>query len=192
MNATLSLEKPAGAAPNARPGRPRQTRPVGGSGLGQDASREAKRLAAAILEVLAGARTPTETATALGLSVPRYYQLESRALRGLLSACEAKPKGRVRRPEQEVTALRQDNQRLQREITRQQSLLRAAQRSVGWAPPQPSAPAKTASPKTSGKKTRTRRTARALSVAARWQPPTPDAAPPTDVPLSAEVTQRNV
>ena len=41
--------------------------------LGEGASAEAKRVAAAILEVLAGARTPTEAAQALGLSLPRYY-----------------------------------------------------------------------------------------------------------------------
>ncbi len=41
---------------------------VGGADLGKDRGVEAKRLAAAILEVLAGARTPTEAATALGLS----------------------------------------------------------------------------------------------------------------------------
>ena len=50
-------------------------RPRGQSGahhdLGEGASAEAKRLAAAILEVLAGARTPTEAAEALSLSLPR-------------------------------------------------------------------------------------------------------------------------
>src|SRR3984957_5805973 len=97
---------------------------VGGADLGKDRGVEAKRLAAAILEVLAGARTPTEAATALGLSVPRYYQVESRALAGLLSACEAKPKGRTANPDKEAAQLRQENQRLQREVTRNQSLAR--------------------------------------------------------------------
>jgi hypothetical protein len=183
------LEKPAPASSPA--GAQRQTKTAGGKDLGQDTSREAKRLAAAILEVLAGARTPTEAATALGLSVPRYYQMESRALGGLLSACEPKPKGRVRRAEQEASALRQDNQRLQREITRQQSLMRAAQRTVGWTPPVSSAPAKNAS-KTTAKKTRKRRLARALSVAVRLQAPTPDAVPSTDAPAPPEGTERNV
>jgi hypothetical protein len=36
-------------------------------------SREAQRFAAAILEVLAGIRTPTDAAAVLGVSVPRYY-----------------------------------------------------------------------------------------------------------------------
>ena len=162
--------------------RPRAAKTTGGADLGQDKSREAKRLAAAILEVLAGARTPTEAATALGLSVPRYYQVESRALEGLLTACEPKPKGRAANPDHEAARLRQENQRLQRELTRQQSLARAAQRTAGWMPPP--APAKTSSNK-SGKKPRRRRTARALSIAARLQTtdPAPQAAVPPTPPL---------
>ena len=104
---------------------------VGGADLGKDRGAEAKRLAAAILEVLAGARTPTEAATALNLSVPRYYQIESRALQGLLQACEPKPRGRVRSIKTEVETLSKENQRLQRELTRHQALARAAQRARG-------------------------------------------------------------
>jgi hypothetical protein len=134
--------------------------PVGGADLGKDRGMEAKRLAAAILEVLAGARTPTEAATALGLSVPRYYQVETQALRGLLQACEPKPRGRVRSVETEVKTLSKENQRLQRELTRHQALARAAQRAVGLAPPAPVI-------NKAGKKPRKRRVARALSVAER-------------------------
>src|SRR5271155_5570175 len=104
---------------------------VGGAELGKDRGVEAKRLAAAILEVLAGARTPTEAATALSMSVPRYYQVEARALKGLLAACEPRAKGRVRSAEGELATLRQENQRLQRDIMRHQALTRAAQRAVG-------------------------------------------------------------
>ena len=43
---------------------------------------EAKRLAAVILEVLAGVRTPTGAATAPGIRLPRYYLWEERAIRG--------------------------------------------------------------------------------------------------------------
>ena len=194
MSATLSLQPPAPA--NSCPRPQRQAKTAGGKDLGQDTSREAKRLAAAILEVLAGARTPTEAATALGLSVPRYYQVESRALGGLLSACEPKPKGRVRRPEHELNALRRENQRLQRELTRQQSLARAAQRTAGWTPASSltakSVAGKTAGGKTATKKTRQRRMARALSVAARLQAPAADAVPRADAPAPAEGTERNV
>lgn len=162
--------------------RPRRAQTTGGADLGQDKSREAKRLAAAILEVLAGARTPTEAATALGLSVPRYYQVESRALEGLLSACEPKPHGRTASPDHEVARLRQENQRLQREITRHQSLARAAQRTIGWTPPVTPAKSPAGTAAKNGKKIRKRRTARALSVAARLQtadPVAPAAVPPT-------------
>jgi hypothetical protein len=133
---------------------------VGGADLGKDRGVEAKRMAAAILEVLAGARTPTEAATALSLSVPRYYQVEAQALRGLLHACEPKPRGRVRSVETEVKTLSKENQRLQRELTRHQALARAAQRAVGLSSPTPVV-------NKAGKKPRKRRMARALSVAER-------------------------
>jgi hypothetical protein len=138
----------------------RKRHQVGGPDLGKDRGVEAKRLAAAILEVLAGARTPTEAATALGLSVPRYYQVETQALRGLLQACEPKPRGRVRLVKSEVETLSKENQRLQRELTRHQTLARAAQRAVGLSPPAPVV-------NKTGKKPRKRRVARALSVAER-------------------------
>lgn len=154
---------------------------VGGADLGKDRGAEAKRMAAAILEVLAGARTPTEAATALSLSVPRYYQLEAQALRGLLAACEPKPRGRVRSVETEVKTLSKENQRLQRELTRHQALARAAQRAVGLAPP---APVVTKA----GKKPRKRRVARALSVAERLKQETiPTAGTPTTSPSSEAI-----
>src|SRR6516164_6403780 len=109
---------------------PRRKHQVGGADLLKDRGEKAKRLAAAILEVLAGARTPTEAATALELSVPRYYQLEAQALRGLLAACEPKPKGRMRVEKTEAETLSKENQRLQRELTKHQALARAAQRAV--------------------------------------------------------------
>jgi hypothetical protein len=133
-------------------------------------------LAAAILEVLAGTRTPAQAASALGMSLPRYYQCEGQALRGLLAGCEARPQGRQRSPDHEVAALRREQQRLQREVARQQSLVRLAQRALGLAPPA-AAPAKAA-----GKKRSRRPTARALKVAQRLQQESaaaPAAAPTT-------------
>ena len=154
---------------------------VGGADLGKDRGVEAKKLAAAILEVLAGARTPTEAATALGLSVPRYYQVEAQALRGLLQACEPKPRGRVRSVETEAKTLSKENQRLQRELTRHQALARAAQRAVGLSPPTPVV-------NKAGKKPRKRRVARALSVAERLKQETiPTAGTPTTSPSSEAV-----
>ena len=145
-------------APNASNGRKKHQ--VGGMDLGKDRGAQAKRLAAAILEVLAGARTPAEAAATLELSVPRYYQLEAQALRGLLEACEPRPKGRVRTVKTELESLRTENQRLQRELSRHQALARAAQRAVGLSPPTPIV-------NKNGKKPRKRRVARALSVAER-------------------------
>jgi hypothetical protein len=142
--------------------RPRAAKTAGGAKLGQTADAGAKRQAAAILEVLAGARTPTEAATALAVSVPRYYQLESRALEGLVAACMPRPKGRVKSPVSEAAGLRRQNELLQREVTRHQALVRVAQRTVGLPPPAP--PAKNA-----GKRRRRRPTARALGVAQRLQ-----------------------
>jgi hypothetical protein len=159
----------------------RKRHPVGGMDLGKDRGVEAKRLAAAILEVLAGARTPTEAALALDLSVPRYYQVEAQALRGLLEACEPKPRGRVRSIKTEVETLHKENQRLQRELTRHQALARASQRAVGLSPPAPMV-------NKAGKKPRKRRVARALSVAERLkQEMIPTTGTPTTSPSSEAV-----
>jgi len=152
----------------------------GGADLGKGQSAAARLQAAAILEVLAGARTPAQAAAALGLSVPRYYQIEVRALRGLLAACESKPKGRQPNPANESAALREENQRLQREVSRQQALVRAAQRSVGLAPPIPMPTTK------SGKKTRKRRVARALTVAARLHKDNAPSAPSPSAAMTPE------
>ena len=59
----------------------------------QSVSREAQRIAAALLEVLAGVRTPTDAAAALNISIARYYLWEKRALEGFVSACEPRPPG---------------------------------------------------------------------------------------------------
>jgi hypothetical protein len=103
------------------------------------ASRQAKQRAAAILEVLAGARTPTQAAQALGVSLSGYYALEDKALTGLVAACEPQPPGRQVDAANRLAALERDCQRWQRECARQQALVRAAQRSIGLAavPPAP-------------------------------------------------------
>src|SRR5262249_32987801 len=124
----------AGTRPAPAPARRQPKRP-GGAGLGQDHSNQAKRLAAAILEVLAGLRTPAQAAAALGMSLPRYYPWEGRPLRGPWAAWGARPPGRRRPLDGEWAALRQQHQRLERELARQQSLVRLAQRAVGLAPP---------------------------------------------------------
>jgi hypothetical protein len=164
-------------APKVMVNRPRNTVPIA-----PQASKEAKRLAAVILEVLAGLRTLPQAAEALQLSLPRYYQLEARGLRGLLEACEPKPKGRQPNPAREMAATQRENERLQRELNRQQALVRLSQRSIGLSPPP--APA----PKSPGKKGRKRKPlVRVLSVAARLKQEASAAEPPTvaDAPAPA-------
>jgi hypothetical protein len=101
------------------------------------ASQEAIRLAAAILEVLAGARSTTAAAEALGVSQPRYYSLEARAVEGLVRACEPRKKGRQKTNAKELEQLKRENSRLERECARSQALLRMAQKAAGFAPPPP-------------------------------------------------------
>src|SRR5262249_11541093 len=94
-------------------------------------SAEARRQAAAIPEVLAGVRTPSEVAAQLAISLTRYYIIESRALQGLLAACEPRPRGKVRSPASELAALRRECEQLRRQAARQQALLRVTERTVG-------------------------------------------------------------
>jgi hypothetical protein len=124
-----------------------------------EASREAKRLAAVLLDVLTGSRTPPQAAEALGVSLPRYYQLEERGFRGLLAACEPRPRGRKADVQTELAALKKENERLVRELGRQQALARLTQRTVGVPPPAPA--------KATGRKRKSRPRVRALRRAER-------------------------
>jgi len=101
----------------------------------------ARRLCAVILEVLGGARTPTDAAGALGISAARYYVLEARGLRGLLKACQRRGKGRRRSAESELLRMRGELRRVESERDRLGALLRASQRTLGLGPPA-KAPAK--------------------------------------------------
>lgn len=97
--------------------------------------REARRRAAAILEVLAGARKPADAAQALGITPMRYYLLEMRAIQGLVKGCEpAKlgPKGSANR---EAHHLQKQVVKLERECARYAALARVAQRAVNLSPP---------------------------------------------------------
>jgi hypothetical protein len=132
-----------------------------------EASREARKLAAAILEVLAGAQAPGDASRALGISLPRYYQLEMRALGGLVAACEdRRRKGRGLARGGEVTSLRRECEQLRRECNRQQALVRAARRAVGLDAPPQSDP----KPQDGRQRRKRRPTARALKMAALLQP----------------------
>jgi hypothetical protein len=173
-------ESPA-AVPRPAAKKSRRRHTPGGATLGQDAGREARRVAAAILEVLAGARTPGQAAEALGVSLPRYFQLETRAMRALVDSCEARPRGRAPSADKELAALRRQQERLQRELARQQTLVRLAQRTIGLAPAKAEAGASAAGSKSNdaksgGKKRRRRRpVVRALRAAEQLQRQSPEA-----------------
>jgi len=102
-------------------------------------SRDAQRVAAVILEVLAGVRTPTEAAAVVGLSVPRYYLWEQRALEGLVRACEPRPKGQVISQRHQIAVLEKEVARLRQDCARQQALVRASQRTIGLTASPPAA-----------------------------------------------------
>jgi hypothetical protein len=106
---------------SAKPPRPR----------GLEGSPDAKRQGAVVLEVLCGLRDARDGAKAMGVSANRYYQLELRALQGLISALEPRPKGRRWTAEERLALADKEKRRLEREVGRLQALLRAAQRSLG-------------------------------------------------------------
>ena len=110
--------------------------------LGQGVSAVASQRAAAILEVLAGERTPRQAAEVLAMSLPYFYLLERKALHGLLQACQPQPKGPpAPSPERKLEALELELARCRRECQRQEALVRATQRAVGLPVP-PSSPAR--------------------------------------------------
>ena len=103
-----------------------------------DASTAARRGAAAILEVWAGVRTPQQAASALGLSLPRYYQIEQRAVTAVVASCEPQPRGPGPNLERQIRALERQLATSRRDAARLQSLLRTSQRTLGLtAPPAP-------------------------------------------------------
>lgn len=149
----------------------RRSRAPRGSLMGKrswPAGNDGKRRAAAVLEVLAGMRTPAEAATALGVSMPAYYLMEQRAVAGLVAACETVGRGPRPTAQRQMAALERQLAHVKRERDRYQALARMAQRSLGLAAP--SAPPQG---KTTGKaqeagvpaRRRRRATVRALRVA---------------------------
>ena len=175
-------------------------------------SRDAQRVAAVILEVLAGVRTPTEAAAAVSLSLPRYYLWEQRALEGLVRACEPRPKGKAASVRHQIAALEQEVVRLRQDCSRQQALVRASHRTIGLAGPSQGAvkPAAKPSGKAAGKagvavasKARRKRrpVARALKAVAALQAVCGESESPTDSSsmiaadssaIAADVVQRSV
>jgi hypothetical protein len=173
-----------------RRGRPREPR--------EPISREAPRFAAAILEVLAGLRTPTDAAAALSVSVPRYYLWEQRALEGLVAACEPRPVGKAAGQRHQLAVLQKEIAWLKQDCARQQALVRAAQRTIGLGPPASAKPAPKAggkaAGKAAGKKARKRRpVVRALkAVATLRAAATTEETPVVSSAVSGDVLQRSV
>ena len=97
------------------------------------ASKTSRKQVAIILEALSGEIGTTEASEKMGVSLSRYYQLEARALEGMLKAMEPKKRGIQKTPAREIGALKAEKQLLEKELRRQQSLLRAANRSMGLA-----------------------------------------------------------
>lgn len=134
------------------------------------ASTDARRVAGAILEVLAGVRSITDAAVALGIAPARYYVLEARAVAGLITACEPRSPG----PHSgsglaaEVDRLRAERDRLRDEAARYQALARIAQTAFG-----PLGGAVTAAPAVAPALTERQR--RAARAAARAPTTTPTA-----------------
>ena len=119
-----------------------------------------------ILEVLAGVRTPTAAAAALAIRLPRYYLLEQRAVQGLVSACEPRPRGRVVSANRRLAQLERELAVTRRELGRQQALARTTQRALGLVAN--SSPAPTTTGKVKGASSGPKRRQRKPSVRALW------------------------
>jgi hypothetical protein len=101
---------------------------------------EAQRLTATILEVLAGMRSPPEASQALAISLPRYYQLEARALAGLVAALAPRPLGKQISLENRVKLLEKQLAAAHRQCARQEALVRVTQRTLGLSIARPAKP----------------------------------------------------
>jgi len=102
---------------------------------------ESRKQAAVVLEVLAGVRTADQACAALGISLPTYYNLETRALRGLIWSCTPEPPGRTLLLARKLRLAELKSAELEKQVQRYQALLRTAQRSIGLVPPESPKPA---------------------------------------------------
>jgi hypothetical protein len=126
---------PASATSSAAPSAQRKraaTKDPGGSP-------EARRIAAVILENWAGVRAPPQAAAALGVSLPRYYQLEQRAVGALVAVCEPRPRGPGPNLERQLRSLERQLATSRRDCARLQALLRTSQRTLGLPAAEPAA-----------------------------------------------------
>lgn len=99
------------------------------------ASSQARRIAAVLLEVLAGLRATGSAAKELGITPMRFYQIEERAIGGLIAACEPRPSGLPpeRRDALELANLREQVRKQAQELNQTRSVLRTTRRQLGVA-----------------------------------------------------------
>lgn len=107
----------------------RKVRKTGPAAL--EGTDEARRLTFLLLESLSGILGPSEAAEAMGVALPRYYQLETRALQAMIDALEPRPRGRRPDLERELKEAHARAERLARDLKRYQALNRASQRALG-------------------------------------------------------------
>jgi hypothetical protein len=171
---TKRVEEPTAAADCAS--RPHACR-RGRKGSAAASTQRARQSASLVLEVLAGQRSPADAAQVLGVSVVRYYAIESRAVTGLVSACEPQPRGRgpASGNERELGRLRQVQRSLQQEVARLQALCRSQRQVLGT--PAPAKPAAAAAGKPGKRRHRPRVRAATFSqrLAASQEPDRPPA-----------------
>lgn len=97
----------------------------------EEVSAYGRERGAIVLEVLAGSMQVEEASKRLNLQPPAYYNLENRAIRGLIKACEPSGKGPGENKDKKIKELEQEVTHLEREVRRYQSLTRAAQKAIG-------------------------------------------------------------
>lgn len=130
-------------------------------------SKEARRNVALILEALGGLRSTAQAAEAMDVSMARYYELERRAVQGMVTALEPRKPGRQVTLESQVKKLEEEVDRLSGELMRYQTLHRASQRVIGVPREEASVPA---SSRRKRKTTRVRRKNRAAKLVPRVSP----------------------
>jgi hypothetical protein len=133
-----------------------------------------------VLDVLAGNRSPNDAASALGLSVARYYVIEHQAIDGLIAGCGPRQRGRQPDHGKEIARMTAENVRLTQALLRQQALVRTSQRSLGVA--LPAKPATTTSASPGRGKGKRQPKVRALRAAKRLKTATSTAPPPVPTP----------
>ena len=136
------------------------------------ASPEARRTAAVLLEVLAGLRATGSAAKELGITPMRYYQIEERAIGGLIAACEPRPSGiqPERRDALELAQLRNQVNKQAQELNQARSVLRTTRRQLGVASAPGPVVVRPGKPRKDGKPTKQkvrRPTVRALTMVRR-------------------------